>query len=247
MGNFQMKNEHALPQADVKRSKKPTSAPQGLAAVSESRKQASVSEKSRQIGMDRLVFFSDAVMAIAITLLAIDLRLPDVQGGTPGQLGEILASMAPQFIAFIISFLVIGMFWGAHHRIFLYIRHYDRALLWLNLLFLLLVVFMPFPTSVLAQFGGTAAGVIFYAAVVAAISLMRAWIWHHAAYHHRLVDEQLPESLIRFETMVGLVTAGVFILSIGLGLINPLLAEITWVLTAILWFVIRGDLQFERG
>ena len=139
------------------------------------------------------------------------------------------------------------MFWGAHHRIFLYIKHYDRVLLWLNLLFLFLVVSMPFPTSVLAKFGGTSEGVALYASVVAAIALVRAWIWHHAAHRHRLVDENLPDNFIRFETLVGLVTAGVFIVSIGIGLFNPYLAEISWGIITIVWFVIRGDLQLERA
>ncbi len=198
-----------------------------------------VSGSDRDIGLERLVFFSDAVMAIAITLLALDLRLPDVQVPAGEQLPRLLADLGPQFLAFAISFFVVGMFWGAHHRVFLYIKHYDRLLIWINLLFLFLVTSMPFPTSVLADFNGTFQGVALYASMVAAIGLVRAGLWAYATHHHRLVDKDLPDSLIRAETWVGLVTAGAFLVSIGIAFLNPCLAEASWTITAVLAFAAR--------
>jgi uncharacterized membrane protein len=198
-----------------------------------------VSGSERDIGLERMIFFSDAVMAIAITLLALDLRLPAIPGLTVEQLPQLLSDLGPRFLAFAISFFVIGMFWGAHHRIFLYVKHHDRTLLWTNLLFLFLVTAMPFPTSVLASLNGTFAGIAMYASMVAAIGLVRAGIWYYATHHHRLVDKDLSDSLIRAETWVGLATAGAFIVSIGIAFLNPYLAEIFWVIMAVLAFAFR--------
>src|SRR5512143_3862197 len=86
-----------------------------------------------QLGLERIVFFSDAVMAIAITLLALDLRLPVVDAAVAGQvLPAQLAALQPRFMTFCISFIVIGIYWISHHRYFGYIRRYDTRLILLN-------------------------------------------------------------------------------------------------------------------
>jgi len=199
----------------------------------------------RDIGLDRLVFFSDAVIAIAITFLAIDLRSPNIQNGTAAQLFQLLARLEPQLLAFIISFFVIGMFWTAHHRIFLHIKRYDRGLLWINLIFLFLVVSMPFPTSILANFSGTVQGVILYASVVAAIGLVQTWLWRYATHQRHLVEENLPPSLIRDVMTIGLGVSGIFFISILIALINPHLAEISWSIISIFWFAMRTKLRLD--
>ena len=101
------------------------------------------------LAFERLVFFSDAVFAIVITLLilplAAEVELPETTGGVAHQVGELW----PRILTFIVSFLVVGQFWIAHHRMFDRLQRYDTGLLWLNLLSLLTVSFMPFPTAVL--------------------------------------------------------------------------------------------------
>jgi uncharacterized membrane protein len=211
-----------------------------MPTMQESSRVEPVVESGTNLGLERLIFFSDAVMAIAITLLALDVRLPDVQGLTAAQLPRTLADMGPQFLAFGLSFFMIGSFWGAHHRIFLYIKHYDRGLLWLNLLFLFLVTAMPFVTSVLARFNGTLQAVLVYAAVVAAIGLVRAGMWRYATHHRRLVAEDLPAGLIRTETWTALLAAAGFLASIGIAMLNPFLAELSWTLAGGLTFLVRG-------
>jgi len=204
------------------------------------------SEQDR-IGLERLIFFSDAVIAIAITLLAIDLRVFPTQSTTVNQLPGLLIGLLPQFLAFTISFFVIGNFWSAHHRLFLYIKRYDSMLVRLNLIFLFLVVMMPFPTSVLANFGGTFAGVALYAGIVSAIALVRAWTWRYATDNHRLVDPDLPGDLIRSELQVSLLAAGIFLVSIPIALIHPYLAEFSWIFWRLILFLINSiDKQRAR-
>ena len=109
--------------------------------------------------LDRLVNFSDAVIAIAITLLVVQFSVPAANE----DVGAALLDRWPQFLSFILSFFVIGIFWIAHHRIFRYVARVDQRLLWLNLLFLMCIAFMPYPTAVLGEHDRTRASIIFYA------------------------------------------------------------------------------------
>lgn len=107
----------------------------------------------REQDPERLVFFSDAVFAIAITLLVIDIGVPEVPATQPNPiLAEELLALLPQFVSFGLSFLAIGTFWLTHHRLFTYIESCSRRLLSLNLLFLLFVSLVPFSSSLLGRY-----------------------------------------------------------------------------------------------
>ena len=111
-----------------------------------------------------MLFFSDAVFAIAITLLVVDIRVPDVVLSTSHQ----LHSDKYRILGFAISFLVIGLFWMGHHRLFRFITALDRPLLFLNLVFLGTIAFLPYPTALLfASSTKQPAAPVFYAACVA--------------------------------------------------------------------------------
>ena len=129
---------------------------------------ASVTSHDRAaLGFERLVFFSDAVFAIAITLLVLDLRLPPPVHGAL-DIGPVI----PKLIGFVISFFVIGIYWLSHHRLFDTLRDQDSPLRVVNLVFLAAIVFLPFPTSVVSEMAGSAGPVVFYALSVSAVGLM---------------------------------------------------------------------------
>src|SRR4051812_4959064 len=97
-------------------------------------------QPDERLALERLVFFSDAVFAIAITLLALDIRLPiSAAQLTDRELLQHLLALGPQYFSFVVSFLMIGSFWSAHNRQFCFIRRYDRIFVLLNLLLLLLI------------------------------------------------------------------------------------------------------------
>src|SRR5215831_21333061 len=123
---------------------------------------------------DRVLFFSDAVFAIAITLLVVDIRVPDIVRDA----GQQISNSTGKILSFVISFLVIGLFWMGHHRLFRYITALDRRLMFLNLLFLGTIAFLPYPTALL--FAGNThkpAAPVFYAACVAGAGLAELAIW----------------------------------------------------------------------
>jgi len=121
---------------------------------------------AHDLGFERLVFFSDAVFAIAITLLVLDLKLQ------PGPHGEIrIGPLLPKLLGFVISFSVTSFYWLAHHRLFKSLHAESAALRGVNLVFLACVVFLAFPSSVISEYPAAAWAVIFYALSVAATGL----------------------------------------------------------------------------
>lgn len=199
---------------------------------------AASAERNR-LGMERLVFFSDAVFAIAITLLALEIRLPSDAGElSNAELLQSLLVIWPKYLSYVISFLVIGAFWLGHHRRFLYIERYDRSLLMLNLLLLMSIAFIPFPTAIISDNGGLVA-TIFYAATIVVAGLLSGAVWRYASHHNRLIDADLNAHERRRERLQTLAMPGVFLVSIGLAFINDDLAKASWSLILIIALLIR--------
>ena len=150
--------------------------------------QAGETEQSKETG--RIEAFSDGVMAIAITLLVLDIKVPRDLPEDARLLDALLAQW-PAYFAFVTSFATIGIMWINHHRLFTLIKRSDQMLLVLNSLLLLGITFVPFPTSLLAEYIGephqqTAALVYSGTFVVTAICFNL--LWRYASYKNRLLD-----------------------------------------------------------
>jgi uncharacterized membrane protein len=191
---------------------------------------APVVVEQESLGLERLVFFSDAVFAIAITILVLDIRLPTGDETlTNAQLAAQLFGIWHKYLAYVISFLVIGSFWASHHRKFRYIRRYNNNLLLLNLLWLMVVAFIPFPTSVISEYANRTA-TIFYALTMIVCGLMSVALWWYATRHNRLTGAQMDAGVRRQLFLSPLITIAAFLLSIGIAFINDNLARFTWLL-----------------
>jgi uncharacterized membrane protein len=182
------------------------------------------------IEYDRVIFFSDAVFAIAITLLAINLRVFH-SGGVVGSAHDLHEAL-PSIFAFGISFLVIGFFWIAHHGIFRYIVAVDRRLIAMNLAFLGVIAFLPYPTNLLSASVLTAA-VVFYAGCCALAGLLQAAIWWYASRPSAdLADPEAQQVRTLFLARILRVPA-VFLLSIPIAFPAPRQAPFVWLLIAV--------------
>ena len=201
--------------------------------------EVSLGEGQEHLALERLIFFSDAVFAIAITLLALEIRLPaaeDVLGNA--ELAQALFDLWPKYLGYAISFLVIGFFWFGHHRKFRLIKRYDGNLLHLNLLFLMVIAFIPFPATVISEYGNRTA-TIFYATVMGMAGLLSAAIWMYASYHNRLIDPSLDARQRRKEIWNPLMMSGIFLVSIGIAFLNDDLAKTSWALIAFTTLILR--------
>ena len=156
-----------------------------------------MSKSDQQIALERIVFFSDAVMAIAITLLALDLKISDIDAVGADRLSARLLQLTPQLLIFLLSFALIGFYWSAHHRYFRFIQRYDTPLIALNFVFLFFVVCIPFVASVIGRYASVPLAVFVYSATIAALGLSLAAIWWHATRRHRLVAPDLDAATIR--------------------------------------------------
>jgi uncharacterized membrane protein len=141
-----------------------------------------VQRSSDVAGVERIEFFSDAVFAIAMTLLVVTLLVPE--GTAAGDATAALRGLSEELFAFALSFVVIGQFWIAHHRLFKTIKRYDLGLLWLNLFHLLGICFLPFPTEILGRYYGSSTAGFLYGATLTATSLFGAAIWFYARARH---------------------------------------------------------------
>jgi uncharacterized membrane protein len=144
---------------------------------------------SDALALERLLFFSDAVFAIAITLLVIEIRLPPLpHGAGDGAVVVALAQLVPLFVGFVISFFLIGQTWVEHHKMGRELRSFDLGLLWKNLFLLFFVAFMPFATALLSEHFGTRVAVVVYATSFAGLGVAKAAYWRHAVRRGHVHD-----------------------------------------------------------
>jgi uncharacterized membrane protein len=187
-------------------------------------------------GLDRIVFFSDAVFAIAITLLVIQISVPPA---SEHDVGSALADRWPQFTSFALSFLVIGLFWSRHHLMFRYIVKSDNVLLWLNLGLLLCIAFMPYPTALVGEHSHDRVAAILYAGTMTIAGLAAAALWGYASYGGRLLVDGTDARLIRYLRQRPLVVTLVFASSMLVALGSVRAAELLWVLVFPLLALLR--------
>ncbi|HUC20089.1 MAG TPA: TMEM175 family protein, partial [Candidatus Polarisedimenticolaceae bacterium] len=99
---------------------------------------------------DRVEIFSDAVIAIIMTLLVLELRVPDIADHSSlGQYASAMTPLIPKFVGFVLTFVLIAIHWVSHHYFFSHLKRTPLGIVWLNILFLLWLCFMPFPTALL--------------------------------------------------------------------------------------------------
>jgi uncharacterized membrane protein len=190
-------------------------------------------ELSNGGGIDtgRTISFSDAVIAIAITLLALDLKVPQLpESSVAAELPSALLELWPNLYSFVLSFWIIGSYWLAHHRISRLVGAYDRRMQLINLLFLMWIVLMPFSTALVGEYEHQQLPVVIYAVHNILTSLTLTWLWRHAIRDSRLVEANLDPSLVRYSNFRSLVVQGVFLLSIGISFISVDAARLSWVL-----------------
>jgi uncharacterized membrane protein len=191
--------------------------------------------RAEEIEYDRILFFSDAVFAIAITLLIVDLQVPD----GPIESGAQLRESVPRMAGFAFSFAVIGLFWIAHHSLFRLIKGLNRTLILLNLLFLGCIAFLPYPTSLLSAAADQVPATVFYAVSIAAAGLAEAAIWLYAVHIRELALPGVPPVLYRWVLLRILATPTVFLLSIPVAIAQPVLAQYLWLLALVSALVLR--------
>ena len=131
------------------------------------------------MSLSRFEAFSDAVFAIAITLLIIEVKAPDLSNATPSQAVDKLLHVWPHLLGYVTSFLVIGVIWLNHHAMFHFLKRVDRTVLILNLFLLMCVAFVPFPTALIGSYSHLQPVVIFYGFSLTGLGVAYNALWFY--------------------------------------------------------------------
>ena len=178
---------------------------------------------------DRLLALSDGVIAIAITLLVLEITVPKIPVGSPiSVLPDLILDQWHELFGFVLSFLVIASYWVNHRRIFVHIEKHDRGVVWLNLLFLLVVAFVPFASSVFATYPDQL-GIMFLSGTLALTGFTLALLWSYASWK-QLVEEGLTSRTVEVQAARYLASPFVFLLSIIVAAFDPGFGILTWLL-----------------
>jgi uncharacterized membrane protein len=196
-------------------------------------------------GLGRTLALSDGIFAIAMTLLAFQIQPSDLKGDPEHHLIRSLGGLGDRYEVFFLSFVVIGLLWLAHHRLFNRIERAGDALMSLNLLFLMTIAALPFPSAILGQYGSQRAAVILYASSMAVAGTLLTSITllarHQGLYMPGTTENQIRQGIWRSGSM-----AAVFLVSILVAIVTPSGAQFTWLILLPIRFVGTGKRRSVR-
>ena len=190
--------------------------------------------RERTLELDRLVNFSDAVFAIAATVLVLSVHIP-LDLGEPNldrKIWDGFQDALPSIFAYGLSFFIIGRTWLGHHRMFRVIRRIDGRFISLNLFLLSVIALLPFPTEVYGTYNTARPALIVYAASVSASGLVSTWLYWYAAKDDRLIDTSVDREWLSHSLWRGLSIPIVFLTSIPISFIAVEAAQLWW-----LWLI----------
>lgn len=191
----------------------------------------------QQIGLatNRIEAFTDGVFAVAITLLVLEIKVPAVEGGA--ELWDALVLLWPKFLAYAVSFGIIGIFWVGHHIMFHYIKRADRTLLWLNTLLLMFISAIPFSAALIGEHLSEPVAVAGYGAVLFAAGMIFWGIWMYASAGHRLTSQNLPDHIISLGRKAVILAPVVYAIAVAFAFINPLISKVIYLLVPLLYVI----------
>jgi uncharacterized membrane protein len=182
--------------------------------------------QSPAVEFDRVVNFSDAIFAIAMTLLVVGIGVP---AATDADFERALGDKVPEIISFFVSFVVIGYYWLAHHRFFSQLVAVEQGLIMLNLVYLAAIAFVPFPTALVGKYEQFSITVVIYALTLGAASLLETAMFARAQHQH-LFRKELPRDVYRWGMVASLLPVVAFAISIPIAFADPTLALCTWLI-----------------
>jgi uncharacterized membrane protein len=202
-----------------------------------------IHDKKKEFQLERMILFSDAVFAIAITLLVIELKVPEIPAPvTEDKVINSLAVIFPKFIGFLVSFFIIGLYWTVHHKLYGFVTGYTQKLLWINLFFLLGIILMPFSTSLYSEyiFYYLKTPVIFYTLNICFLGMMNFILWKYISNSKNNISISFPPVLAGYYSFRALAVPIIFLIMLVAYLFVPKYAiAIPPLIPLIMWIISR--------
>lgn len=194
------------------------------------------------ISKNRLEAFSDGVFAIIITLLVLEIKVPELGTSiTSGALFEMLRHELPAFISWVISFLIVAVFWVNHHRFFEELEHTDHRIVWMNMFLLLSISFIPFPSGLIGNYPDNSTAVILFGAVMISASLVFSAMRYYVLKMPELRKKECEENVLRVRARRSLLMGpGLWSVACLSTLIHPFIALFLFILIPV-YFIIPKD------
>lgn len=188
---------------------------------------------SHGLSSGRITALVDGVFAIVLTLLILDIKAPTAT--SEPELIHGLMKLAPRLFSYTISFVILGIFWFGHHMEYHYIRRSDRILIWLNLLFLMCIAFIPFSASLLGEYLQYRVAAMIYGLNLLAAGVVRYFHWRYATRGHRLVDVDMNVQIIRKVERIFLIVPLVYLVAIFISLFSVTVSLVLYALVPLLY------------
>src|SRR5215217_506904 len=210
---------------------------------------SSITEKGAMLSTNRAEAFSDGVFAIAATLLVLELKVPHVE---PGGLADALLQRWPSYATYVVSFLTIGIIWVNHHAVMDRINYVNRPLLFLNLVFLMAVAAIPFPTALLADYlqaghDERLASAV-YGVTMSLMGIAFGLIWAYAVLSDDLLHDKIDPDRAGRSLLIFTVGSPLYVLAIGVSLLSAELALVIYALLAFFYlFDVLPPLEVREG
>jgi len=189
---------------------------------------------------DRVGSLSDGVFAISMTLLVLNLRVPETSA-VP--LAMVLEEMLPRFDNWLITFLVGGALWVMHHNMLTHLRCVDTPFLWLNLLFLMCISFLPYPTALVSLYPEETTAVMLFSGSIGMAGLLLMAGWLYASRGGRLTGPHITPDHARFALFLLARIPVVAVLSMLLAVVHSQLGLYSWLLVTVLGVILRRRSQ----
>lgn len=204
-------------------------------------------ELRKEFQLERLILFSDAVFAIAITLLIIEIKIPEIPRNqvTDSALLDKLILLIPKFVGFLISFLLIGQYWRVHHRMFGFVIDFNDRLIWLNIFFLMAIVLMPFSTAFYSEYAGATVitPIIFYTSNIALLGVVNLFMWQYIGNPKHNLSENLTPLLAKYSSYRAALVPIMFILCCFVYTLSPYIAAFVPALIPLIIKVVFGPMK----
>lgn len=194
---------------------------------------------------NRLETLADGIFAIAMTLLVLELRLPDSSGSS--DLWTQLVDLRPRLATFVISFIVLGVYWFAHHQTFYFLVRVNRTIVWLNILFFMGAALIPFVASVLGDHYQDPVALGLYGSVLGLLAALGFMIWWYITGDRGLIHEKLDPDLVRKVRLWIAIGPLISLGAVVLGFLSPFLALLVYLALPAVFIVFNPvDSYLER-
>lgn len=177
------------------------------------------------ISTARLISFSDGVFAIAVTLLVFNLKVPAIPvGDVHLLLPGMIKAMLPHFATYVYTFLLVGLYWTFNHRILNLVTHVDNTFMWINICYLLVISFIPFPSALFGSYPDETFSFVFYIGSMILVCALTMLMLGYASYNYRLINKEVPLTVVKYLFFRQFISVIVFLTAIPLAIYQERLA-----------------------